>query len=90
MRLCCSLLVAIAYIRVLVLVDSMEVEWLVVDEELGGGDLHCADANRQGVHVLCKAIIIGLCRHLYLRNRNNFSIHVKTPKGTMHNAEYRS
>lgn len=35
-----------AHIGVLVLVHPMEVKGFVVDEELGVGDLDCADANR--------------------------------------------
>lgn len=34
------------HIRVLVFVHSMKIERLVVDEELGAGNVDCADANR--------------------------------------------
>lgn len=33
------------HIRVLVFIDSVEIEGLVVDEELGAGNADCADAN---------------------------------------------
>ena len=33
------------HIRVLVFIDSMEIEGLVVDEELRAGDVDCADAD---------------------------------------------
>ena len=50
------------------LVDSMEVKGLAVDEELGPGDLDCAYANWQGVHVLGKAIFC-FCGHLHLEKQ---------------------
>lgn len=33
------------HIRVLVFIDSMEIKGLVVDEELGAGNINSADAN---------------------------------------------
>ena len=47
---CCPLVAT--HVRVLVLVDAVEVEGLVVDEELRAGDFHRADPHRQGVPVL--------------------------------------
>lgn len=32
-------------------IDTMEIEGLVVDEELGSGNINSADSHRQSIHV---------------------------------------
>lgn len=40
------------YVRVLMLIDPMEIKWLVVNEELGVGNVYCADTNWQSILIL--------------------------------------
>lgn len=54
------------YICILVLVDPVEVEGPAIDEELGAGDVHGADADRERVHVLQQhPTHLGLHLHLH-------------------------
>lgn len=54
------------YICILVLVDPVEVEGPAIDEELGAGDVHGADADRERVHIFQQHLAhLGLHLHLH-------------------------
>lgn len=46
------------HISVLVFIDSMEIERLVVDKELGAGHINSANTDWQSVHIfVCRSLI---------------------------------
>lgn len=49
------------HIRVLMFIDSVEVERLVVDEKLAAGNVDCADSNWKSIDVLICQSLIACC-----------------------------
>lgn len=55
------------HIRVLMFVDSVEVERFVVDEKLGAGYTDCADSDWESIHILIRRSPVG-CHQVNLDN----------------------